>query len=694
MAPFEYRPYQSREWTGSLADIIAARGHIPAEAALRTAQIQADATRAKGQVWGGAVQQIGQAVGQAVQQIGDARNTATIQGLIKSTPKVDLGDGVLGYDLSAISEAIVAKGGDPSQLMSHLAPLNQSLQQLHAGRVATVQRGAQGLLAAGGDPMLAGDFFDLLEQNKVATPEQLRSYRSFATTPEKVMQLATKFAGPQKVENAAPGSMARNSYTGQLIHGSQVPEKAAPPGQGDYTINGQRFKADGTQIGAPVPTQPSRGEEETRRHNKAMEEIGKMTAGRAAAAQAEAARHNRATEAAADPFGLLGGASGPPATGDAGYGRRFNNGQPGGAFKGDGFLGPLQRPDGSGVMSEYSIGVQIGGKETEIPTLVPTLTKQEVQTILTMKEGDKMPDSIVQKAVDFAKQRMAAGKDPFAGPGEQQALYPDLKRAAAPAPGAQTAPLAPGTGDAVLSRVPPQIASQVKALAEGRMAFPTGNALRSSYWQSMMSLVARYDPSFDAVNYNARSKTRSDFTSGKSAQTINALNTVAQHLDRLSTAADALNNNSWTSYNTLANFLSRQSGSKTVTNFETDKKAVVDELTRAWRQAGGSEGDIKSWSSVLDAANSPEQLHGAIGEMGHLLEGKLTALESQFKQGMGAAADIPVVTPQARAVLSKLEQKASHGAALSTPQERTTKPIDGYPGTEQTYRNGKWIRTK
>lgn len=29
-----------------------------------------------------------------------------------------------------------------------------------------------------------------------------------------------------------------------------------------------------------------------------------------------------------------------------------------------------------------------------------------------------------------------------------------------------------------------------------------------------------------------------------------------------------------------------------------------------------------------------------------------------------------------------------------TPKEGDTKPIEGYPGTEQTYRNGKWIRTK
>lgn len=242
--------------------------------------------------------------------------------------------------------------------------------------------------------------------------------------------------------------------------------------------------------------------------------------------------------------------------------------------------------------------------------------------------------------------------------------------AAGGAPTAAGAPAgatpAPTTGDEFLKTLPSGLAAQVKSYAEGRQQFPTGAALRAPYFQQMLQAVGQYDPSFDAVNYNARAATRKDFTAGKSASTINALNTVAQHLDRLSTSADALNNSWSPAYNSVANFLSKQSGDKTVTNFETDKKAVVDELTRAWRQAGGSEGDIKSWSQVLDAANSPTQLHGAIGEMGQLLEGKLSAMENQFKQGMGPrAGDMSVVTPAARTVLTKLESKANGGGTPS-----------------------------
>lgn len=90
-----------------------------------------------------------------------------------------------------------------------------------------------------------------------------------------------------------------------------------------------------------------------------------------------------------------------------------------GSDKGFGHLGLLRRADG-GVSSEISIGVEINGKEVEIPTMVPTLTRSEVETLLNSKDIDpnKIPDSIVNKAVAFAQQRIAQGKSPFASPQE------------------------------------------------------------------------------------------------------------------------------------------------------------------------------------------------------------------------------------------------------------------------------------
>ena len=91
--------------------------------------------------------------------------------------------------------------------------------------------------------------------------------------------------------------------------------------------------------------------------------------------------------------------------------------RPDGSAKGGGFLGVLKRPDG-GFSTEISVGVQINGTEMEIPTLVPTLTRDEVNTLLSTTNPKDIPDGIVAKAIDFANKRMAEGKSVFADSGE------------------------------------------------------------------------------------------------------------------------------------------------------------------------------------------------------------------------------------------------------------------------------------
>ena len=84
----------------------------------------------------------------------------------------------------------------------------------------------------------------------------------------------------------------------------------------------------------------------------------------------------------------------------------------GGGPKGVGWLGILERPDG-GQMTEYTIGMPINGQEMEIPSIVPTLTQQEVDSLLNMQEGDKMPQEIMRKAREHAIMRLNQGYSPF-----------------------------------------------------------------------------------------------------------------------------------------------------------------------------------------------------------------------------------------------------------------------------------------
>tara|TARA_R100001463_G_scaffold136199_1_gene200992 strand:- start:93 stop:4214 length:4122 start_codon:yes stop_codon:yes gene_type:complete len=74
-----------------------------------------------------------------------------------------------------------------------------------------------------------------------------------------------------------------------------------------------------------------------------------------------------------------------------------------------GYLGPQKNKETGQTMTEYTIGVQIDGKEVEIPSMVPGLTDKEVDAI---RSGEVL-DSVAVKAKAHAEQRIAKGQSPF-----------------------------------------------------------------------------------------------------------------------------------------------------------------------------------------------------------------------------------------------------------------------------------------
>jgi len=98
-----------------------------------------------------------------------------------------------------------------------------------------------------------------------------------------------------------------------------------------------------------------------------------------------------------------------PAPDSVDYGNRVD-----GTKKGSGFLGEIKLPNGQ-VATEVSIGVNINGKEVEIPTLVPTLTAEQRDFIA--KGGNPLTrQDIVKTAIEHASKRIAAGLSPFNEP--------------------------------------------------------------------------------------------------------------------------------------------------------------------------------------------------------------------------------------------------------------------------------------
>lgn len=87
-----------------------------------------------------------------------------------------------------------------------------------------------------------------------------------------------------------------------------------------------------------------------------------------------------------------------------------------------GFLGPIINKHSGKPMTELSIGVEIGGREVEIPSMVPTLTEEERILLQNLRIGvDPVPKSIAIKAKRHAMERIKAGLSPFL-PAEPQKM--------------------------------------------------------------------------------------------------------------------------------------------------------------------------------------------------------------------------------------------------------------------------------
>jgi hypothetical protein len=103
--------------------------------------------------------------------------------------------------------------------------------------------------------------------------------------------------------------------------------------------------------------------------------------------------------------------------------------RPDGSKKGPGYLGPIKTEDGKQTITELSIGLPIRQKdgsyiEMDVPTMVPTLTRQELDFLRANSEnlprpGNPVMDSIARKAAEHAEQRISEGHSPFIEHGQR-----------------------------------------------------------------------------------------------------------------------------------------------------------------------------------------------------------------------------------------------------------------------------------
>lgn len=209
------------------------------------------------------------------------------------------------------------------------------------------------------------------------------------------------------------------------------------------------------------------------------------------------------------------------------------------------------------------------------------------------------------------------------------------------------------TGEEYLRTLPPGMAAQVQAIADGRRAIPSST--RNKEMMTLLAAASQYDPTLDAANAATRVATRKKFTSGTTRDNITAINTALGHLGTLWKDAQGLDNRGIPLWNSIANKAESAVGDPRVSKFNLTKHAVVDELEKAFRGSGGTQTGIEEWSQAINSSQSPEQLRAAVGKAVELLSSRLDALSDAYSTGMGKSADpMTFLNPHAQKVFSAL----------------------------------------
>ena len=246
----------------------------------------------------------------------------------------------------------------------------------------------------------------------------------------------------------------------------------------------------------------------------------------------------------------------------------------------------------------------------------------------------------------------------------------------------------PLTGEAYLATLPTTRAAELKALDEGRMNYPSSFAQSKPYYQQMLAQLYQYNPQASQQTAAAVKA----FNQGKQGDQTRFLNVAVNHLDTLSGLADALHNNDVKALNTIGNFWQSQTGSPAPTNFETAKQIVGDEVTKAVIGSGGGVADRDKAQAVINAANSPEQLKGAIETYKQLMTGQLGGLKQQYENSTGRKDFERYLTPAAQKAL--MPQQQTQGGALSIPppdQRKIGQVYTNPNGKTATWTANGWV---
>jgi len=163
-----------------------------------------------------------------------------------------------------------------------------------------------------------------------------------------------------------------------------------------------------------------------------------------------------------------------------------------------------------------------------------------------------------------------------------------------------------------------------------KVPYPTGWLAKQPGMGEVAKMVNEH-PEYDQHIYGAITNDIKDLETGKSGTNLTAMRTAAHHLAFFEALTNALPNNSDVGYANRASLaLAKQFNIPGVTNFETARRVVTDEVLKTIiGSSPGALADREKMEAAFNNALSKEGMQGAISTVKSLVAGRVESLYDQ-----------------------------------------------------------------
>lgn len=227
----------------------------------------------------------------------------------------------------------------------------------------------------------------------------------------------------------------------------------------------------------------------------------------------------------------------------------------------------------------------------------------------------------------------------------------------------------PASGDDFLNSLPLDDTKKTIIKGISNYELPPGSqrgGLGSPEVQQLLGLAKQYNPQFDAKNYSAVQKTRTEIANPDSQfnKTKTALNTSITHAYDLLQDSDKLKNTNNPTWNMMGNFVDENVlGDPRQGNFRQNAQFLSGETIKAITGAtGGGEQDRRQQEANYPLNGSPVQQQQAVSKTMQLLKAKMDEMQATLKQaGNPNANALDMLSPTAKQAWTGLQQRFSGG---------------------------------